>query len=63
MSLIGLVVVLIVIGVCLYLISLIPMDAKIQRIIPSGGDPDRNPVAAEHIPAHRDVPRSSQAVG
>lgn len=33
MSLIGLVVVLIVIGVCLYLISLIPMDAKIQRII------------------------------
>ena len=33
MSLIGLVAVLIIIGVCLYLISLIPMDAKIQRII------------------------------
>lgn len=33
MTLIGLVVVLLVVGVALYLVSMIPMDATIKRII------------------------------
>lgn len=33
MSLVGLVIVLIVVGVALYIVSLIPMDATIRRII------------------------------
>lgn len=33
MTLIGLVVVLLVVGVALYLVSLIPMDATIKRVI------------------------------
>lgn len=33
MTLVGLIVVLIIVGVALYLISLIPMDATVKRII------------------------------
>jgi len=33
MTLIGLVVVLLIVGVALYLVSLIPMDATIRRVI------------------------------